>query len=369
MPDDSDNEDFEKVVDFGERKRKRRRLLPFSQLNPRPNIEYLVKGIIPRVGLVVVWGPPKCGKSFWVFDLSLHVALGRPYRDHLVRQGTVVYCALEGEEGFLKRIGAAKQHFGVNEAPFYLMTEELDLTGEHIGLIKDIGQQCAKPAMVVIDTLNRSLVGSESSDEDMAKYVKAADKIRIAFACVVVIVHHCGIDATRPRGHTSLTGATDAQISVKRDAAKNVVTTVEFLKDGEFGETLLSKLEIVEVLKDEIGDPITSCVVVPIPHGGVSDRRRKVRLTDRAVIALRLLGDAIAEQGDYKTNLGGRVPVGAGHVRTEVFRDYFVRGSVAESDKPDTQSKAFRRVVAELQAAARIGIWQDHIWVTGQPDR
>ena len=27
---------------------------------------------IPRVGLVVVWGPPKCGKSFWAFDLAMH---------------------------------------------------------------------------------------------------------------------------------------------------------------------------------------------------------------------------------------------------------------------------------------------------------
>jgi hypothetical protein len=33
----------------------------------------------PRVGLIVVWGPPKCGKSFWVTDAMLHVALGWPY--------------------------------------------------------------------------------------------------------------------------------------------------------------------------------------------------------------------------------------------------------------------------------------------------
>ena len=26
---------------------------------------YCVKGFLPRSGLAVVWGPPKCGKSFW----------------------------------------------------------------------------------------------------------------------------------------------------------------------------------------------------------------------------------------------------------------------------------------------------------------
>src|SRR5262249_18710687 len=28
---------------------------------------YVVKGILPRVGLGVVWGPPKCGKSFLTY--------------------------------------------------------------------------------------------------------------------------------------------------------------------------------------------------------------------------------------------------------------------------------------------------------------
>jgi hypothetical protein len=36
----------------------------------------------------------------------------------------------------------------------------------------------------------------------------------------VVIVHHCGIEGTRPRGHSSLTGAADAQLAVKRDAKR-----------------------------------------------------------------------------------------------------------------------------------------------------
>ena len=48
------------------------------RLNTAP--AYLVKGIIPRDGLAIVYGPPKCGKSFWVFDLMMHVALGLCYR-------------------------------------------------------------------------------------------------------------------------------------------------------------------------------------------------------------------------------------------------------------------------------------------------
>ena len=67
---------------------------------------YLVKGVLPRDGLGVVWGAKKCGKSFWVFDLVMHVVTGREYRGRKVRQGSAVYIALEGSSGFDNRIEA-----------------------------------------------------------------------------------------------------------------------------------------------------------------------------------------------------------------------------------------------------------------------
>jgi len=98
------------------------------------------------------------------------------------------------------------------------------------------------PVAVVLDTLNRSLRGSESSDEDMSAYVNAADALREAFQCAVVIVHHCGIDGTRPRGHTSLTGAVEAQLAVKRDTANQVIVSVEHMKDGPEGDVIAFRL-------------------------------------------------------------------------------------------------------------------------------
>ena len=77
-------------------------------------------------------------------------------------------------------------------------------------------------------------------------------------------VHHCGIDGTRPRGHTSLTGTVDAQLAVKRDGANNIVVTVEHMKDGAEGAVIASRLETAELGLDDDGDPITSCVVVPV---------------------------------------------------------------------------------------------------------
>ena len=41
-------------------------LTPFGQVKLNAEeTNYLVKDLLPRSGLAVVWGPPKSGKSFW----------------------------------------------------------------------------------------------------------------------------------------------------------------------------------------------------------------------------------------------------------------------------------------------------------------
>ena len=55
---------------------------------------YLIKGLLPDSGLAVIWGPPKCYKSFWSIDVGLHVALGLEYRGRRVQQAAVVYAGL-----------------------------------------------------------------------------------------------------------------------------------------------------------------------------------------------------------------------------------------------------------------------------------
>jgi AAA domain len=244
-------------------------LVPFAEIILGTARRDLVKGIIPRVGMTVVWGPPKCGKSFWAFDLMMHVALGWQYRGRRVNQGAVVYCAFEGQTGIEQRVEAFRLKCLDGHAaavPFYLEPVTLDLVRDHAALIAAI-RQClgdVMPVAVTLDTLNRSLAGSESSDQDMSAYVRAADAIREAFQCAVIIVHHCGHAGERPRGHSSLAGALDAQLAVKRDEANNILVEVELMKDGAQGDVIASRLEVVTVGTDEDGDEITSCIVVQL---------------------------------------------------------------------------------------------------------
>src|SRR5262249_12682393 len=151
------------------------RLIRFRDIKLSSTAAYLVKDLIPREGLIVIWGPPKCGKTFWAFDVGMHIGLGRDYRGRRIRQGAVVYIACEGERGLTARAEAFRRRKMADDdgdPPFHLLTTRLDLAGDADTLVADIKAQIGDDgvAAIFVDTLNRSIAGSESDDEDMGDY-------------------------------------------------------------------------------------------------------------------------------------------------------------------------------------------------------
>jgi hypothetical protein len=335
------------------------KLVGFNDMKPGLEQLYLVDELIPVAGLVDIWGKPKCFKSFWTLDLMFHVAMGWEYRDRVVQQGTVVYCAFEGAHGYKKRIEAIRRHYELEEdqhVPLYIMPGQANLIADHRTLIADITGQLSgeMPICVVLDTLNKSLMGSESKDTDMSAYVRAAEAIRDAFKCVVIIVHHCGLDDTRPRGHTALPGAVDAQLAVAREG--NAVTvTVEMMRDGPEETVVTSMVEVIEVGQDRAGKVLTSLVVKPgeMPAGGSNTGAKwtGVLTMFRRALCEALLGS------EEKLMIGG-IPIHA--VDLEAVRAEFYKTCVAhEGDaevKQHTRQKRFVRCVERAQVLNLIGV-------------
>ena len=113
-------------------------LTRFADLKASTAPPQLIRGLIPRVGLTVVWGPPKSGKSFVVFDAMMQVAIGEGYRGREVTEGPVVYCAFEGAEGYGKRAEAFRKHHDLGDElnpPFYLVSARMDFVRDHSDLI------------------------------------------------------------------------------------------------------------------------------------------------------------------------------------------------------------------------------------------
>jgi hypothetical protein len=229
---------------------------------------------------------------------------------------------------------------------------------------RDIGAQYGDiPIKVItIDTLNRSLVGSESKDEDMTKYLRAAVLLAAQFRCLVMVIHHCGYDESHPRGHTSLRGGADADIAVKKDAAGRVHTIVKNMRDGPEGNQTLSRLVSVNVGVDDNGNPITSCVIEPdgAPVSANETSQRPLPAAQRR--ALELLAAAIDKAGVVPSQCD-HIPANTLCVNEGLWREYCYHGQIADSDKPDAKQKAFKRAATALLAANRVGKWGELLWL------
>ena len=343
-------------------------LLPFNDIRLTTRRRDLVKGLIPRTGLTLIYGPPKSGKSFLAFDLAAHVALGRAYRDRRVDQGAAVYCYFEGQSAASARIEAFRQRHlaeSADDVPFYLMPVTINLVVEHQALIEAIRGELgtANPAVVVLDTLNRSFQGSESSDQDMSAYVKALDAVREAFECAIIIVHHCGHDATRPRGHTALVGAADAVIGVKKESAGQFIATLEMMKDGANGAVLAGRLEVVDVGRDEDGEQITSCVIVPIDAATTKSAAGAAKLTRNEQLALKALQYALGEVGT-RPPASNHIPQNSEItvVTRDQWREYAWKHGISGSEDERAKRQAFQRAVEGLIAKGRVGYWEPLAW-------
>jgi hypothetical protein len=319
---------------------------------------YLIKNLLPRSGLAVVWGPPKCYKSFWSMDVALHIARGRPYRGLRLQQAAVVYIMLEGREGLGARKEALARHYEIDDSedvPLYFITSVLNLAKQARELAASIEAELGfiTPGAIFVDTLNRSLVGSESKDEDMAAYLAGAALLEQKFRCLVAIVHHSGIDATRPRGHTSLTGAVEVQLRVERTGDLQALVTVEAAKDIPEGTQIASRLEVVELGRDIDGDPKTSLVVLPADASAVKPARKSEkskRLTKSQRTIVDAIDEVLLDNSTEITPRAGMTAVRAAKV-ADVRKEFDRRYAAADPDKaPDAKRMAFGRALEWLPA-------------------
>lgn len=351
------------------------KLVRFKDIELSEKPRCIVEDLIPREGLVLVWGPPKCGKTFWVVHLAMCIALGREYQGLRVEQGTVIYIAAEGQFGFGARVAAfrrSKLTAGADDdPPFLLLPSPLDLVGDIETLITDIAAQLdgTVPILIVLDTLNRTLVGSESRDQDMSAYIAACDRIRARFKCAVLIVHHCGLNETRPRGHTSATGAVDAQIAVTGGKPDLIIAKVEFMKDGPDGAVFGGRLIPVKVGVDENGKVITSCVVEDVDSSeaqGALAAKAGGRPPRERQLVLEALEKAIEQTGVEFRPRGSSQPVRA--VTIDAWRDCYYELVPVKGDdkaKKEARKKAFSRAVNKLlnEKPPKLGVDGGYAWV------
>lgn len=221
----------------------------------------------------VVYGESNCGKTFYMMDLALHVALGMMWRGKEVEQGGVIYAALEGGHGTKNRIVAFKEHYGITgDIPLAVIPSNLnflDADGDIKALVAAIEgakERLGHVRLIVIDTLARAIAGGdENSSMDMGQLIINADILRGITGAHIAFIHHSGKDALKgARGHSSLRAAVDTEIEISRpDTESPSLIRVVKQREMEMIEDMSFSLKPVKLGTNKRGKDVTSCVVVP----------------------------------------------------------------------------------------------------------
>lgn len=256
------------------------RVIPAHEFTHAAPTSWLVRNLIQREGLGVLFGEPGSGKSFLVLDLSGAIAQGGDWRGLAVTGGPVIYIAAEGAGGFRKRLQALALHHGVD-----LESLPLGVIADAPNLLRDEDKALARAitaaggaSLIVVDTLaSVTPGGNENSGEDMGAVIGRCKRLQAETGAFVLLVHHSGKNAANgARGWSGLRGAVDLEIEVTRDG-EDRAARVSKQKDGEDGEVFPFRLQVVNLGTDEDGEPITSCVVEHVHEqpAAKAEKRRK----------------------------------------------------------------------------------------------
>lgn len=240
-------------------------VVPAHEFAVSQRTPWLIKGILPKAEMGVLFGDSGSGKTFKVLDMGAAIARGVEWRGHKVTQGRVAYIAAEGAGGFRKRLQAYAHHHGIalSDLPIGVIPSAPNLLQKADAL--DVAKAVLAwggADLIIIDTLAQTTPGgNENSGEDVGKALAHCKGIHKATGALVLLVHHSGKDTTRgARGWSGLRAAADVEMEVTRFENDRVLSLTK-QKDGEDGVEFGFRLHQILLGEDEDGEEITSCVV------------------------------------------------------------------------------------------------------------
>jgi hypothetical protein len=252
-------------------------------------LEWWVKQVMPKAGLVVLYGASGSGKSFVMLDMGMAIARGVMWRGKRVRQGRVAYIAAEGSGGFRKRITAYAQANAIDltQVPMTVLNAAPNLMdAKESAAVAAAIQASGGADIVVVDTFAQAMAGgNENAGEDVGKALGHCKRIHEATGALVVLVHHSGKDAAKgARGWSGLKAAADAELEVVKTETGARYMRLSKSKDDVDGLEFGFELQQVRVGVDDDLDPITSCVVIDAEVNKAKAISRKLGPREQAVV-------------------------------------------------------------------------------------
>ena len=310
------------------------RRLPMKVLLEQPDPFDFLEGILFERQLSMIYGPMSVGKSYYVIDKAMHVALGRKWLGREVAQRNVLYVALEGSTGIRKRVEAWCQHHERIDpltVPFAAMDGALNLLAgdkETARDLRDFARE-VNAGWIIIETFARTMPGGNEDSRDMGAVVGALLSLQRVTGAHVTTVHHAGKDLTKgSRGWSGVPQAMDMETVIRRTGNVSSAWLMK-QRDGE-QEILLRHYTLKRITldrTDQRGKPITSKVIVP---ASAPEVETKLAASERAVVVT-------------LDELGGNVL--EGDLRAACVAGRAVSGSEKEKSRNDIFTRVYRELI------------------------
>jgi len=267
-------------------------LVWIGDAKPMLRSNYLIKGWLGRQQMSVLYGQSNTGKSFLMLDMAYHVAAGRDWHGHKVKQGVTLYLAAEGGHGYLNRARVIQDYYqdedvplAVRPCPVNLLDPAIDMQ-KLLDLIDLVTEKHGAIELIVVDTLSRAIAGgNENAPETMTAVIQHCDILRGHAKASIAVVHHSGKATDTARGHSSLRAATDTEIELTVDDGSRLrFAKATKQRDMESGHEFAFELNAVELGIDEDGDPVTSCHIIPVDEERTTEAKTKLTKNEKLVM-------------------------------------------------------------------------------------
>lgn len=335
----------------------------------------LIEGLLSASAVAALYGPSRAGKTFLALDMATSIALGQECLGRRTQKGAVLYVLLEGRGGFAKRLHAATQKRGDPGKAFARLKtigtlgtapESAAFASTISGALKQLSREAGESArLVIIDTLACALAGDNENDAaTMSAVLAHANRITSETGATVLLVAHPGKDKERGmRGSSALFAGCDDVIEIDREeGASTRSVTIRKHRDGEEGSAGSFTLEKVDLGRNEAGEIMTSCVVVPDTTPSAATKLRRPPEGTGNAKALAELEHLLIAGRFQVSRSHPRIPDGIQLVDVNEWRAACATRRLSEGND-DSERKAFNRAKQALSGAHWIWEYNSSVWL------
>lgn len=200
-----------------------------------PSVPSIIEGLLP-VGLTILGGAPKVGKSWMALQIALCMATGQPFLDRPVQSGAVLYLALEDSRQRLQRRMLEQEWPSTQSVGFIPMDqlgERMDyLNRGGISTLKEY-LQSGNYRVLFIDTVSRSIQGDKNEEALMTPAFALLQTLAHEHNLAIVMIDHMR------KGRDDLKDPIDDILgSVAKGATADSIWGL-YRKSGQAGATLV----------------------------------------------------------------------------------------------------------------------------------